>query len=126
MGTAREGVQNAGSALGNAAEKAKVPALAVGAGLAGLAGGVALASRNSRKRVLGVPVTTRGRRSLSKNLAEATKNARSLGEGMGSLASEVRTIRQGVAGGGVDQSGSKPETRRSPIEVVLQGLTKRR
>jgi hypothetical protein len=119
-GTVREGVKNAGSALGDASKKAKVPALAAGAGLAGLAGGVVLASRNSRKRVLGVAMPTKGvAQAVTKNLAEASKNVGSFGEGMGSLAAEVRRVREGMA-----ESGG--EDRRSPIEVVLQGLTSRR
>jgi hypothetical protein len=55
---------------------------------------------------------------VSKNLAEASKNVGSFGEGMASLAAEVRRVREGVAGGDAGK-------RRSPIEVVLQGLTKR-
>jgi hypothetical protein len=102
------------------AKKAKGPALAAGVGLAGLAGGVVLAGRNSRKRVLGVPMPTKsGAQAVSKNLADAAKNIGSFGEGMGSLAAEVRKVREGVAGGDA-------EKRRSPIEVVLQGLTRRR
>ena len=102
------------------AEKAKVPALAAGAGLAGLAGGVVLASRNSRKHVLGVPMPTKsGTQAVSKNLADAAKNVGSFGEGMGSFAGEVRKVREGLAEGDA-------EKRRSPIEVVLQGLTRRR
>jgi hypothetical protein len=119
-GTVREGVKNAGSALGDATKHAKVPALAAGAGLAGLAGGVALASRTSRKRVLGLAMPTKGvAQAVTKNLAEATKNVGSFGEGMGSLAAEVRRVREGMAESGDDNQ-------RSPIEVVLQGLTSRR
>ena len=86
-----------------------------------------LASRNSRKRVLGVPVPAkRGSQALTKNLAEATKNVRSFGEGMESLAGEVRKVRQGFVEAGVANGAGGAENRRSPIEVVLQGLTKRR
>ena len=63
--------------------------------------------------------TRSGAQEVSKHLAEATKNVGRLGEGMGSLAAEVRRVREGVASG----NGS---TSRSPIEVVLQGLTRRR
>ena len=38
------------------AEKAKVPALAIGAAAVGVLGGVALKSRFARKRVLGIPL----------------------------------------------------------------------
>jgi len=106
--------------VSDVAEKAKVPVLAAGMGLAGLAGGAALASRNSRKRVLGVPMPTKsGTEAVSKNLANAAKNVGSFGEGMGSLATEVRKVREGIS----DDDAAK---RRSPIEVVLQGLTRRR
>jgi hypothetical protein len=116
---ARSGVKNAGSAVGEVAQKAKVPALAAGAGIVGLAGGVALAGRSARKRVLGVPLPTKsGTQAVSKNLADASKNVGSFGEGRGSLAAEVRKVREGV--------GNGAEKRRSPIEVVLQGLTRRR
>jgi hypothetical protein len=57
--SARKRVKTAGRAIGDVAEKATVPALATGAALVGVAGGVALASRNSRKRVLGLPMPTR-------------------------------------------------------------------
>jgi hypothetical protein len=107
--------------VGEVAKKAKLPALAAGAGLAGLAGGVALAARDSRKRVLGLPIPTKsGTRAVSQTLAEASKNVGNLAEGMGSLAAEIRTVREGVAGTGA------AEKRRSPVEVVLQGLTARR
>jgi hypothetical protein len=119
-GTVTQGVKDAGSTLADVSKKAKVPALAAGAGLAGLAGGVALAGRNSRKRVLGIAMPTKsGTQAVSKNLAEAANNVGRFGEGMGSLAAELRTVREGIAEGGA-------EKRRSPIEVVLQGLTSRR
>jgi hypothetical protein len=117
----KPGAKSADSAFGGIAEKAKVPALAVSAGLLGLAGGVALTSRNSRKRILGVPMPTRsGTQAVSRNLADAAKNVESFGEGMGSLAAEVRRVRQGLAAEG------ETEKHPSPIEVVLQGLTRRR
>jgi hypothetical protein len=100
-------------------QKAKVPAVAAGAGLVGAAGGLALAARNSHKRVLGMPMPTKsGTQAVSRNLADVAKSLGSLGEGMGSLAAEVRQVREGVAAGG-------DARRRSPIEVVLQGLTRR-
>ena len=82
--------------------------------LAGLAAGAMLAGRDSRKRVLGVPMP---RKSTTKNIANASKNVASFGEGMGSLASEVHRITTGLS----DANAG----RRSPIEVVLSGLTNR-
>jgi hypothetical protein len=117
----KQGAKKAGSNLGDFAEKAKVPALAVSAGLVGLAGGMALTARNSRKRILGMPMATKsGTQAVSKNLADAAKNVGRFGEGMGSLAAEVRRAREGLAAEG------NTEKRPSPIEVVLQGLTRRR
>ena len=109
-----------GNVLTDVAKKAKAPALAAGAGLAGLAGGLALANRKTRKRILGVPMPNGGAaHAVGKNLAEAAENVGRFGEGMGSLAAEVRRVREGVAMAG------EPD-KRSPIEVVLQGLTRRR
>ena len=113
-------MKSAGSAIGDAAKKARVPALAAGVGLAGLAGGVVLGARNSPRRVLGMPLPTKsGAQTVSKNLAEASKNVGSFGEGMSSLAGQLRKVQEGVAAG----NGEKG---RSPVEVVLQGLTRRR
>jgi hypothetical protein len=118
-GIAVEKTKGAAHVISEAASKAKTPALAASAGLAGLAGGLALAHRTTRKRILGVPMPKGGTaHAVSKNLAEAAKNVGSFGEGMGSLAAEVRQVREGVAMAG--------EPKRSPIEVVLQGLTRRR
>ena len=117
---AREGFKSAGSTLGDVAKKARVPALAVGTGLAGVAGGVALVALKPKKRILGVPLPTKsGTQAVSENLAAATKNVGNFGEGMTSLAAEIGRVREGIASG----NGEKG---RSPIEVVLQGLTKRR
>ena len=113
--TAKDGAVSAGSTVADAVKKAKVPLIAAGTGLAGLAGGAMLAGRNSRKRVLGVPMP---RKSTTKNLANASKNVATFGEGMGSLASEVHRITTGLS----DASAG----RRSPIEVLLDGLTNRR
>jgi hypothetical protein len=95
------------------AKKAKGPALAAGVGLAGLAGGAVLAGRNSRKRVLGVPMPTKsGTQAVSKHLAEAAKNVGSFGENP-DHSPRGSQVREGVAGRGGES--------RSPIEVVLQG-----
>jgi hypothetical protein len=105
--------------VGKAASKAKTPLVAGGAALAGVAGGLALASRGMRRRkVLGLPVPRRSiLKSSSKDLASAAKNAGKLGQQLGELTTEVRNTREAI-----DSSSG----RRSPIEVVLQGLTARR
>ena len=52
-----------------------------------------------------------------KGLAEAAKNAGRVSENLGSLAGEMRLAREAKEG---------DSTRSSPIEVVLQALTRRR
>jgi hypothetical protein len=126
---AGKAVQDAGDTLGSVARKAKGPALAGGAALAGLAGGIALAGRPRRRRVLGMPLPgtrkpliklTAPRRARlldsSKDLAKAANDVGTAGRQVGELVSEVRRVRREV-----ERSG-----RRSPIEVVLDGLTSRR
>lgn len=124
--TVAEGAQNAGQAIGTAATKAKRPAMAGGAALAGLVGGMAIASRGTRRKVLGVPVPgtrrplvkikTPRRNSVAKDVAKAAGQVGSAGRQMAELATEVRLARQQL-----DQG-----RRRSPVEVVLEGLTSRR
>ncbi len=115
--TSRQPKSSARTQANTLAQRLKTPAIAAGAAAAGLAGGIALTGRGSRKKVLGVRVPAGGAaQSTSQNLAEAAKQIGSFGERVGELANEVRMVREGVA-----QSRT-----RSPIEVVLQGLTSRR
>jgi hypothetical protein len=120
------GAQQTGHAIGEAASKAKGPALTGGAALAGLVGGVALAARGGRRKVLGVPIpgTRRPlvqikaprRNHVAKDVVKAAGNMGKAGGQMAELASEVRQAREQL----------DARQRRSPIEVVLQGLTSRR
>jgi hypothetical protein len=118
--TVAGGAQNAGQAIGSVASKAKVPAAAGGAALAGLVGGMAIAARGGgRRRVLGVPVPGTRRPLVKINTPRrkaGTKDLVKAGSQMAELATEVRLARQQL-----DSKGR----RRSPIEVVLQGLTSR-
>jgi hypothetical protein len=125
---------SAGSSLGTAAQKAKGPALAGGAALAGLAGGLVLASRGGGpRRVMGVAipgtrkpllkikgpaVTIKNPRAkgASKDLLRAAGEIGSAGRQVGELVTEVQRVRGELNHG----------RRRSPVEVVLQGLTSRR
>jgi hypothetical protein len=110
---------NAASTVGRAASKAKTPLLASGAAIAGVAGGVALGTRQTRRSKLlqRRPKVKIGPKVKidSHDLAKAAKEVGQLGVDVGQLASELRRNRE-VA------NGAK---RRSPIEVVLQGLTSR-
>jgi hypothetical protein len=121
--------KEAGSSVATAASKAKGPVLTAGATAAGLVGGLALGSRMSSKRrglgallaprrkVLGVPV---GRKSPMVRTAEALGQvARELSSAtnqVSSTADDVQQIREQL-----DKAN-----RRSPLEVVLDGLTHRR
>jgi hypothetical protein len=125
LDTVANGAKTAGGALGSAAQKAKGPALAGGAALAGLAGGLVIAGRNGPRRVLGVPVpgTARPlvkvkapRRARGKDLLKAAGEVGSAGRHVGELASEVRRVREQM---------NTTNRRRSPVEVVLEGLTSR-
>lgn len=120
-GSAREatvkGASTAGSAVTSAAKQLRTPAIVTGAGLAGLAGGIALA-RDRRKRMLGMKLPGRAaRRATSKNLTEAARNVGTVAERTGQVAERVR-----VASEAISQQNAR---RRSPIEVVLEGLTTR-
>jgi hypothetical protein len=114
--TVGSAASDAGRAVGSAANAAKVPAVAGGAALAGLVGGMAIA-RGGRRRVLGVPVPGTRRPLVKINgRGSGTKQLMKTGRQVAELAVEVRQARQQLA----------TERRRSPIEVVLDGLTARR
>jgi hypothetical protein len=109
---AREAVEetakDAGSMVGRVASKAKVPLVAGGAALAGAAGGLALGAHQAhRKNGLGGV--------KSGDLAKAARKAGDVGAQIGEIALEVRRARE----------ASNGKSHRSPIEVVLQGLTSR-
>lgn len=128
VGNAAEAAGNAAgkttSAVGDAAGKAthavgkaKVPLLAGGAALAGAAGGLALGARQARRgKGLSRAIARRPQVKVkSKDLASAAKDVGSFGAQMGHLANELQHARESGNG-----------KHRSPIEVVLQGLTSRR
>ena len=114
----------AGQSVGKAASKAKTPLLAGGAALAGAAGGMAVGAMRSRqshsRKVLGVKVPKPKRVKIrSRDVATATKQLGTFGQQVGDLAIELRHARETTGDGG----GNK---HRSPVEVVLDGLTARR
>ena len=102
--------------IGKVASKAKMPLVAGGAAIAGAAGGLALAaSKQSRKSKLGSVLTHKPRIKLdSKDVARAAKEVGNFSAQMGELATELQRARESGNG-----------KRRSPVEVVLQGLTAR-
>jgi hypothetical protein len=102
-------------AVATAADKVKWPAVAGGAALAGLAGGVALgAKRTSGGKRLGIHGHGGG---TGKSLLRASENLGRVSENVGQFAAEVRRTRETI------EEGSK---HRSPIEVLLRALTARR
>jgi hypothetical protein len=106
-----ETAKDAGGVVGRAASKAKVPLMAGGAALAGAAGGLALGTRQAHHRKNGLGGVS------SKDLAKAARKAGDVGAQVGEIALEVRRARESTNGHG--------KAHRSPIEVVLQGLTSR-
>jgi hypothetical protein len=121
-----DGVKGAGESAAEVAKKARGPMLAAGAAAAGLAGGVALgATRRTkgrrmfgpRPRVLGVPVGPKsGALKTMELLRDSAKQLNSATSRMAGTASDVHAIREQLDGAGG----------RSPVEVVLDGLTHRR
>lgn len=103
--------KNAGHSVGKAASKAKLPLVAGGAALVGAAGGLAMGAKQMRpRRRPQIKVTSR-------DMAHVAKEVGSFGAQMGRLASELQSVRQESNGAG---------KHRSPVEVVLEGLTARR
>lgn len=107
--------KEAGQSVGRAASKAKVPLVAGGAALMGAAGGLAMGARSRRPKGLAKAMQRRPQVKVkSRDIKHAAKEVGSLGAQMGRLAAELQTARE-------DSNGKH----RSPVEVVLQGLTTR-
>jgi hypothetical protein len=112
-----ESAQSGGKAISTVAGKVKGPALASGAALAGLAGGMAMQSRrDSGRKVLGMRLGN-GVGKAGKNFADAGRSVGRATENLGEFAAEMRKTREAI-----DDRGKH----RSPIEVLLQALTARR
>lgn len=120
-GKAGHAVGDAASKAGHAVGKAKVPLMAGGAALAGVAGGLALGSRQMhRHRGIGIKGSGALKNRLEKvdsdDLAKAVRKVGDFSAQLGELALEAKRIRE----------ESNGKANRSPIEVVLDGLTARR
>jgi hypothetical protein len=112
--------------VGKVASKAKMPLVAGGAAIAGAAGGLALASKAGRKHGIakalpGMPkpkvkIKSKDLKKAAKEVGNAAKEVGNFGAQVGVLANELQNARQ-------EANGKK---HRSPVEVVLQGLTARR
>jgi hypothetical protein len=117
VGEAGGKAKGAGKTVGKAASKAKVPLVAGGAAIAGAAGGMALAtSKRGRKNGLTKAMSRRPKVKIdSKDVAKAAKEVGNFSAQVGQLADELQRARKSGDG-----------KHRSPVEVVLQGLTARR
>ena len=107
--------KEAGGTVGKAAGKAKLPLVAGGAALAGAVGGVALGAHQARRH-RGLSGAMPQVKVDSHDVASAARQVGAFGAQMGRLASELQSAREA--------NGS--DRHRSPVEVVLDGLTARR
>jgi hypothetical protein len=105
--------KDAGRSVGAAARKAKVPLLAGGAALAGAAGGVALGAHHAHRHK-GLRIGRTIKRVDADDVANAAKRVGEVGAQIGRVASELQRTRNG-----------SNAVQRSPVEVVLDGLTAR-
>lgn len=121
----RNAVGGAGQTVGKVASKAKVPLVAGGAAIAGAGGAMALAaaSKGGRKNKVGLK-SLKGAmpkkpkvKIKSGDLAKAAKEVGKVSAQVGEIANGIQRAQDSSNGDG---------KHRSPIEVVLQGLTARR
>ena len=122
--------QEAGGSVATAARRAKGPVVTVGAAAAGLAGGLALGSRvNPSRRGLGALLTPQPNRILGLTLGRKNGVVRTA-EALGQVARELSSARKQVSATTDDVHQIRElldkANRRSPIEVLLDGLTHRR
>jgi len=107
-----------GRNVGKAASKAKAPLLASGAALAGAAGGLAIGAMRSRRSHRGL-----GSKALPpKRVKISSQDVAKAARGIGMLSQHVADFTSEMNG---EQRG-KNGKRKSPVEVVLEGLTARR
>jgi hypothetical protein len=104
-GPANGAVAKAGDAVTTTVRRVPTGALAAGAAAAGLAGGLVLGARARPRRRVSARTIARGARRAAAAAAKAS-----------STADDIRAIRQQL----------EHANRRSPIEIVLDGLTHRR
>lgn len=108
--------KEAGQVVSKVASNAKTPLLASGAALAGAAGGLAIGTMRSRHKVLGLEMPQGKRVKIrSRDVAKAAREVGTLSQHVAELATELRRARE----------NSNDGKRRSPVEVVLNGLTAR-
>ena len=123
VGGVGDKAKSAGQGVGKVASKAKVPLVAGGAAIAGAGGAMALAaaSKGGRKKGMknlkaAMPKKPKVK-IKSKDLAKAAKE-------VGKVSAQVGEIANGISR--AQESSNGDGKHRSPVEVVLQGLTARR
>ena len=103
--------KDAGDTVASIAQRSTGPALAAGAAAAGLAGGLLIGSRvTPGRRLFG-----RRRSGAAVALASGARRAAAMAGKASNTADDIRAIREQL----------ENANRRSPIEVVLDGLTHR-
>lgn len=113
---ASKSVGQAGKDVGRAVSRARVPLLASGAAIAGAAGGAVLASRQAHRHG---GLAGAVRKIEADDVARAARRVGDVSARMGQFAVDLQHARE--ASNGTGNGGH-----RSPVEVVLQGLTTRR
>ncbi|MGH2974230.1 MAG: hypothetical protein ACRDLL_05090 [Solirubrobacterales bacterium] len=104
-GSVKNGAQGAIEGVGPILQKAKLPLLAGGAAVAGVAGAILASKSGGRRKVLGVSVPKRSKLSLPKKngfksdarkvtsaVTDAAKRADDFGQGVSRIASSVRKV----------------------------------
>jgi hypothetical protein len=125
VGGVGDKAKSAGQGVGKVASKAKVPLVAGGAAIAGAGGAMALAaaSKGGRKSKGGMKNLKAAMprkpkvKIKSGDLAKAAKEVGKVSAQVGEIANGIQRAQDSSNGDG---------KHRSPIEVVLQGLTARR
>jgi hypothetical protein len=105
--------------ISRATKNSKAPMLAAGAGtLVGLGGGLALGARRAgKRRIPGIGVSIpRGEGSAVKKAAATARQLGVAGQRLGEMATEIQHAGR----------ETEPAPRRSPLEILLEGLTARR
>jgi hypothetical protein len=101
----KNGAQSAANGVGPIVQKAKIPLLAGGAAVAGVAGVVLASHSGGQRKVLGVPVSKRSKLALPKKngfksdarkvtsaVADVAKRADHFGQGVSRIASSVQQV----------------------------------
>ena len=122
--SARDTVEDVGkkaaSTTGKAVSKAKVPLIASGAALAGVAGGLALNSTRSKgTKVLGMKMPKTKVKIRSKDLFKTADRVAGAGEQIGRVSTGFRELQ------GTTDADHGNGRHRSPLEVVIESLTRR-